>query len=144
MTLKFETGRDFCTMHLTTKFHHPTFNSSEDIVLTNKQTQKDTAENIHLLLYATPMKTSEASKSSSSVLVLVNGKNFELTRTRTRTRRCLKLKQVLFSHLGRAHRCSYVGECTLSLCVCYSFTMRNVTKLLRNVTEAENGRTFLY
>jgi len=36
-------------MHLTIKFHHPTFNSSEVIVLTNKQTnlQTDAAENIH-------------------------------------------------------------------------------------------------
>jgi len=33
-------------MHLTAKFHHPTFNRLEIIVLTNKQT--DTAENIHL------------------------------------------------------------------------------------------------
>ena len=34
----------FFTMHLTTKFHRPTFNRSEVIVLTNKQT--DAAENI--------------------------------------------------------------------------------------------------
>ena len=33
-------------MHLTAKFHHPTFNRSEVILLTNKQT--DSAENIHL------------------------------------------------------------------------------------------------
>jgi len=26
MTPKFELGRDFCTMHLIAKFHHPTFN----------------------------------------------------------------------------------------------------------------------
>ena len=38
MTPKSELGRDFCTMHLTAKFHHPTFNRSEIIVLTNKQT----------------------------------------------------------------------------------------------------------
>ena len=43
---KFELGRDFCTVHLSAKFHHPTFNRSEVIVLTNKQT--DAAENIHL------------------------------------------------------------------------------------------------
>ena len=29
--------RDFCTMHLTAKFHHPTFTHSEVIVLINKQ-----------------------------------------------------------------------------------------------------------
>ena len=28
MTPIFELGRDFCTMHLTAKFHHPTFNRS--------------------------------------------------------------------------------------------------------------------
>jgi len=51
-TLKFKLGRDFCTMHLIAKFHHTTFNCSEVIVLTNKQT--DAAENIHLapLCYA--------------------------------------------------------------------------------------------
>jgi len=42
MTPKFELGRDFCTMHLTAKFRRPTFNRSEVIVLTNKQT--DAAE----------------------------------------------------------------------------------------------------
>jgi len=30
----------FCTVHLTSKFHHPTFNRSEVIMLTNKQTNK--------------------------------------------------------------------------------------------------------
>jgi len=40
MTPKFELGRGFCTMHLTAKFHHPTFNRSVIIVLTNKQTNK--------------------------------------------------------------------------------------------------------
>ena len=46
----------FCRMHLTAKFHHPTFNRSEVIVLTNKQTnwQTDAVGNIHLapLCYA--------------------------------------------------------------------------------------------
>jgi len=42
MTSKFELGRDFCTTHLTEKFHHPTFNCSEVIVLTNRQTDKQT------------------------------------------------------------------------------------------------------
>jgi len=39
-------------MHLTAKLHHPTFNRSEVIAVTNKQTQTDKqtddAENIHL------------------------------------------------------------------------------------------------
>ena len=36
-------------MHLTGKFHRPKFNRTEVIVLTNKQTDKqtDAAENIH-------------------------------------------------------------------------------------------------
>jgi len=37
LTLTFELGRDFCTVHPTAKFRHPTFNRSEVIVLTNKQ-----------------------------------------------------------------------------------------------------------
>jgi len=40
MTLKFKLGRDFCTMHLSTKFNHATFNHSEIILLTNKQPKK--------------------------------------------------------------------------------------------------------
>jgi len=52
-TLKFELGLDFLTVHSPTKFHHPIFNRSEVIVLTNeqKQTNKQTTilpENIHL------------------------------------------------------------------------------------------------
>ena len=52
LTLTFELGREFYTVHLTAKFHHPTFNRLEVIVLTNKQT--DAAENIFLapLCYA--------------------------------------------------------------------------------------------
>ena len=34
---KFELGQDFCTVHLTAKFCHPTFNHSEVVVRTNKQ-----------------------------------------------------------------------------------------------------------
>ena len=57
LTLTFELlWRDFCTVHLIAGFHHPTFNRSEVIVRTNKQTdrQTDAAENIHLapLCYA--------------------------------------------------------------------------------------------
>jgi len=52
--LKFELGVDFLTMHLPTKFHHHMFNRSEVIVLTNTETNRDSAENIHLppLCYA--------------------------------------------------------------------------------------------
>jgi len=47
MTLKFELGQDFCTIHLPTKFHNP-------INITHKRAAA--AENIHLaLLYATPV-----------------------------------------------------------------------------------------
>jgi len=50
VTLTFELGRDFCTMHLSAKFRHLTSNRSEVMMLTNKQTDEltDAAENIHL------------------------------------------------------------------------------------------------
>jgi len=38
---KFELGQDFCTVHLTVKFHF-TFNHSKVIVLTNELTNKQT------------------------------------------------------------------------------------------------------
>jgi len=38
MTLKFERGQNFCTVHLTIEFHYPMFNYSEVIALTKKQT----------------------------------------------------------------------------------------------------------
>ena len=41
-TPKFELWRDFCTVQLTAKFHHPMFNRSEAIVLTSKQNDKQT------------------------------------------------------------------------------------------------------
>jgi len=55
MTMKFELGRDFYTVHLPTKFHHPVFNRTEVMGLTNKQ--RDSVENTHLaaLFYATPV-----------------------------------------------------------------------------------------
>ena len=40
LTPKFEHRQDFCTMHLSAKFHHPTFNRSEVIMLTNKLTNR--------------------------------------------------------------------------------------------------------
>jgi len=40
MAPKFKLGRDFCTMHLAAKFHHPTFNHSKAIMLTSKQTKQ--------------------------------------------------------------------------------------------------------
>jgi len=52
MIPKFVLGRNFCTPHLIAKFHRPTFNCSDVIVLTNKHA--DAAENVHLapLCYA--------------------------------------------------------------------------------------------
>jgi len=49
MTPKFDLSRDFCAMQVSPKFHHSMFIRSEVIVLTNKQTHKETdaAENIH-------------------------------------------------------------------------------------------------
>jgi len=40
MTPKFKHWRDFCTLHLATKFHHPMSNHSKVIVLTNTQTPR--------------------------------------------------------------------------------------------------------
>jgi len=61
MSLKFELSRNICTMHLPIKFHHPTFDCSEVIVFTNKQTnnnQRDFIKNIHIvpLCYASGEK----------------------------------------------------------------------------------------
>jgi len=71
MTLTFDLWHDiqtwatFCTMHLTAKFRHPTFNCSEVVVRTNAQTKKLTNRRhwkhpLHFatLCYATPVKTS--------------------------------------------------------------------------------------
>jgi len=46
---KCELIRDFCTMHLPRKFHHPMFTRSEVILLTNERTNRQT-----------PLKTSNA------------------------------------------------------------------------------------
>jgi len=40
LNLIFKLWWNFCTMHLITKFHHPTFNHSEVTVLTNRQTNR--------------------------------------------------------------------------------------------------------
>jgi len=42
VTLKFELGRDFCKVHLPTKFHYPALNRSQVNVLTNKYIHKQT------------------------------------------------------------------------------------------------------
>jgi len=51
ITPKFELGWDFCTVHLTAKFHHLTFNHSEVIAWSNKRTDWQTVagEKIHLV-----------------------------------------------------------------------------------------------
>ena len=56
MTPKFKLGRDFCTIHLPPKFHHPMFTRSEVIMLTNKQTNKQT-----------PLKTSNALRYATTL-----------------------------------------------------------------------------
>ena len=58
LTLTFGLGRDFCTMHVTAKFRRPTFNRSQVIVLTNKQTEKNKQTPLKTctsLRYATPV-----------------------------------------------------------------------------------------
>ena len=59
-------------MHLTAKFHHPTFNRSEVIVLTNKQTPLKTST---LLRYATPVgnETSEDEMASDDTVAWCSG-----------------------------------------------------------------------
>ena len=55
LTLIFKLGRDFYTIHVTAKFHHPTFNRSEVIVQkrqTNKQKPLKTSTSLR---YATPV-----------------------------------------------------------------------------------------
>jgi len=59
MIPKFELWQDFCTMYLATKFHHPTFNCSENIVLTNR----DAIENITSLHYAMPVGSKQCTPS---------------------------------------------------------------------------------
>jgi len=62
INLKFELGLDFLTMHPPTMCHRPTFNRSEVIVLTNKETnpqtktQRHSADNIHPHRYPTPVE----------------------------------------------------------------------------------------
>jgi len=47
LTLIFELGENFLTMHLTANFHHPMFNRSEVIVRTNKQSDKQKTPRKH-------------------------------------------------------------------------------------------------
>jgi len=57
MILKFELDLDFLTVHLLTMFHHPMFNYSEVIMLTNKHTKKEILLNTSTSLqYAMPVK----------------------------------------------------------------------------------------
>ena len=78
MTLTFKFGRYFCTMHLTAKFHRPTFNRSEVIVLTNKQTDKLTNKQ-------TPLKTSTSLRCATPV-----GKIVQACKQRHLTTSCIK------------------------------------------------------
>jgi len=73
MTPKFELWRYLCTVYLTAKFLHPTFNRSEVIVLTNKQTPLKTFTSLR---YATPV--SNHSRDASTLedgtwVVAMNG-----------------------------------------------------------------------
>jgi len=61
LTPKFKIGQDFCTMHLAAKFHHPTFNSSEIIMLTNNITNKQMPlKTSNLIRYAMPIGKNSA------------------------------------------------------------------------------------
>jgi len=64
MTLKFELGLDILSIHLPTVFHHPMFNRSEVIVLTNKQMNKEILlKTSTSLRYATPVDNNILSNS---------------------------------------------------------------------------------
>jgi len=52
MNLKIELGRDFSTVHLPTKFHHPAFNHLKVIVLLNIQRTKEIPSHMAPLCYA--------------------------------------------------------------------------------------------
>jgi len=54
LTVTFKVGRDVCTVHLTAKFHHPTLNCSEVIVLTNEQSDKQMPLNTSTSLRYSP------------------------------------------------------------------------------------------
>jgi len=59
-TLQFKLGRDFCTMHLPTKFHQPMFNYLQVIVMPNKHVNKQSSrfrkKTSTVLCYATPVE----------------------------------------------------------------------------------------
>jgi len=72
LTLTYELRRDFCTVHLTAKFHHPTFNRSEVIVRTNRQqTPLKTSTSLR---YTTPTGNKQLTNTveSESTVVLAN------------------------------------------------------------------------
>jgi len=76
LTFTFELGQHFCTMQLTTKFHHPMFNHSEIIVLTNKLTNKQTLlKTSTSLRYATPVE-SVYSRPFDQMLYRANGEDW--------------------------------------------------------------------
>jgi len=54
LTLTVELGRNFCTMHLTAKFHRRMSNRSEVIILTNRLTNKQMRTSTSLR-YAKPV-----------------------------------------------------------------------------------------
>jgi len=74
VTVTFEFGRDFCTVHLTTKVHHPKFNHLEVIVRTNKHTIKQTNKQTQLktstsFRYATPVGNQSIMSIHSELLL---------------------------------------------------------------------------
>jgi len=77
LTLTFKFGRDFCTLHLTAKFHHPTFNRSEVIVLT-KQTPLKTSTSLRNAMPVGNYRSlqSNCNNDLSNILTLASNINY--------------------------------------------------------------------
>jgi len=77
MTLKFELGLDFCTMHLPTKSHHHTFSRSKVTVLTKTQTTNKWTllKTSTSLCYVTPVENNFVNLNKVN-----NGKHYNYSR----------------------------------------------------------------
>jgi len=115
LTLTFELGRDFCILHVSSEFPHPTFCRSEVIVLTNKLTNKQT-----------PLKTSTSLRYTTPV-----GNNARLFTWST----IVKAIDIMSYHLfvtfcvSRIRRETYISHARLCVSMCLSVRGRMPTLL---------------
>jgi len=101
--LTFELEQDFCTVHLTAKFHHSTFNSLEVIMLTNKQTDKLTNKQTPLktstlLLHAMPVDNYDGHAATTNHTSLLHKKSALQLKT-TGIQHCFTLNKYRVSEL---------------------------------------------